>query len=154
MLEPSGYDAAMVVPGRAVAVTLLLFPLAACSGGKAASSEPTVPVASTAIPTICATTPEPEGRVVVVIIDDVVNGYGSLSLRADGNLTPGIVRLEVVGDVDNASPLGVSIVRDGFTVGSIDGVAAGETCGIDLQVSEGIYHITDGDRDVEFTIEP
>ena len=48
----------------------------------------------------------------------------------------------------------VTILRDGFPVGTVVGVEAGETCGIDLEVSEGVYHVTDGERDVEFTIEP
>ena len=89
-----------------------------------------------------------------VTIDDVVDGFGSLGLQADGGLTPGIVRVEVTGDPGNASPLGVSILRDGIPVGSVDGVEPGQTCGVDLEVSEGVYHITDGDRDVEFTVGP
>lgn len=89
-----------------------------------------------------------------VNIDDVVGGFGSLGLRADGGLTPGIVRIEVTGDVENASALGVTILRDGVPVGAVDGVGAGETCGIDIEVSEGTYHVTDGDRDVEFVVGP
>ncbi len=89
-----------------------------------------------------------------VTIDDVVDGFGSLGLRADGGLTPGIVRVEVTGDAANALALGVTILRDGFPVGTVVGVEAGETCGIDLEVSEGVYHVTDGERDVEFTVEP
>ena len=89
-----------------------------------------------------------------VTIDDVVDGFGSLGLRAAGGLTPGIVRVEVTGDVANASPLGVTILRDDIPVGTVFGVDAGETCGIDLDVSAGVYRITDGDRNVEFTVEP
>jgi hypothetical protein len=100
------------------------------------------------------TTLAPEGRLVSVTIDDVVDGFGSLGLQADGGLTPGIVRVELTGDANNASPLGVSILRDGVLVGTVVGVSAGETCGIDLEVTAGVYHVTDGDRDVEFTIEP
>jgi hypothetical protein len=91
---------------------------------------------------------------VSVTIDDVVDGFGSLGLQADGGLTPGIVRVEVIGDPANASPLGVTILRDGIPVATVDGVGAGETCGIDLEVSEGVYHITDGERDVDFTVGP
>ncbi len=139
---------------RCLGFTVLLLSLAACSADKAASPETTVPTSSTEAPTTCVTTPAPEGRVVSVTIDDVVDGFGSLGLRADGGLTPGIVRVEIVGDIGNASALGVTIVRDGSPVATVSGVAAGETCGIDLEVSAGVYHVTDGDRDVEFTIEP
>ena len=89
-----------------------------------------------------------------VTIDDVVNGYGSLGLQADGDLTPGIVRIEVTGDVENASALGVTILLDAVQVAKVDGVEAGETCGIDIEVGEGTYHVTDGDRDVEFVVGP
>ncbi len=137
-----------------LAFAVVLLALGACSDGKTASNDTTVPPSSTEPPTVCATTPAPEGRLVSVTIDDVVGGFGSLGLQADGGLTPGVVRVEVTGDVDNASPLGVTILRDGDQVATVSGVGAGETCGIDLDVTAGVYHITDGDRDVEFTVEP
>ena len=138
----------------AIGVAVLLLSIAACSDAKSAEPESTEPAVSTAPPTSCATTSAVEGRVVRVNIDDVVGGFGSLGLRADGGLTPGIVRIEVTGDVENASALGVTILRDGVPVGAVDGVGAGETCGIDIEVSEGTYHVTDGDRDVEFVVGP
>ena len=61
--------------------------------------------------------------------------------------------MEVTGDPANAAPLGVTILRDDTPVGAVFGVDAGETCGIDLEVSAGVYRITDGDRNVEFTVE-
>ena len=149
-----GYAAAMTPVRRSVAFVVVLVSLAACSDDNTTSSDLTLPTATTEAPTQCATAPAPEGRLVSVTIDDVVNGYGSLGLQADGNLTPGIVRVEVIGDVENALPLGVTILRDGTPVATVVGVEAGETCGIDLEVTEGVYHVTDGDRDVEFTIEP
>lgn len=139
---------------RRLALSLiLLIAVGACSDDDAGPSDASEQAASTTPATECATTPAPDGRLVRVTIDDVVDGFGSLGLAADGGLTPGTVRIEVTGDVGNASPLGVSIVRDGVEVATVDGVAAGETCGIDLEVSEGTYHVTDGDRDVEFTVE-
>ena len=141
----------MIAARTTIALACLLVATVACADEKAEAPAPT---ASTAPPTICATTPATEGRVVRVTIDDLVGGFGSLGLQADGNLTPGIVRIEVTGDVANAMPLGVTILRDGFPVGIVDGVGAGETCGLDLEVSEGIYHVTDGDRDVEFAVGP
>ena len=140
---------------RSIGLALVLLSVTACSDDKAATSpESSVPTASTEEPTRCVTTPAPEGRLVSVTIDDVVDGFGSLRLQADGGLTPGIVRVEVTGDAANASPLGVTILRDDTPVGAVFGVDAGETCGIDLEVSAGVYRITDGDRNVEFTIEP
>ena len=143
----------MTPVSRSIGFVIVLLSLAACSDDNT-STESIAPTSSTEAPTECATTPAPEGRLVSVTIDDVVDGFGSLGLKADGGLTPGIVRVEVSGDVDNALPLGVTILRDGVPVGTVVGVGAGETCGIDLEVTAGVYHVTDGDRDVEFTIEP
>ncbi len=136
---------------RTAGLALLLLATVACSDDKAA---PATSSTSTVPPTTCATTPAPDGRLVSVTIDDVVDGFGSLGLRANDGLTPGIIRVELIGDDENASPLGVTILLDGIPVGTIVGVGPGDTCGIDLEVSEGVYHITDGDRDVEFTVGP
>lgn len=134
-----------------VGFALLLLATVACSDDKAA---PITSTTSAVPPTSCATTPAPDGRLVSVTLDDVVAGFGSLGLRADDGLTPGIVRIELIGDAENASPVGVAILLDSSPVATIDGVGPGETCGIDVEVSEGVYHITDGDRDVEFTVGP
>ena len=148
------YDALMISIRYSIGVAFVLLSISACSDDKAARSpESAVPSASTEEPTRCVTTPAPDGRLISVTIDDVVDGFGSLGLRADGGLTPGVVRVEVTGDAANASPLGVTILRDDIPVGAVFGVGAGETCGIDLEVSAGVYRITDGDRNVEFTVE-
>jgi len=147
-----GYDIAMTAARSTFVCAFLLVLAVACTDEKAEPA-PTTPVV-TAAPTICATTPATEGRVVRVTIDDVVGGFGRLGLRADSGLTPGIVRIEVSGDIANAMPLGVTILRDGIPVGVVDGVGAGETCGIDLEVAEGTYRVTDGDLSVEFAVGP
>ncbi|MCE9621775.1 MAG: hypothetical protein K8R99_05460 [Actinomycetia bacterium] len=132
--------------------------MAACSDDTSSSSQSTettqAPTTTWLPASVCVTTPAPDGRVVSVTIDDVVGGFGSFGLQADGGLTPGIVRVEVTGDINNASPMGVTILRDGSPVATVSGVAAGETCGIDLEVTAGVYHVTNGDSDVEFTVEP
>lgn len=128
----------------------VMLTVVACSDDSAQSTSTT----STVPATECVDTAAPDGRLVRVTIDDIVDGFGSLGLRADGGLTPGVVRLEVIGEPDNAAPLGVTVLLDGVPVATVDGVAPGATCGIDLIVGEGVYHITDGERDVEFTVEP
>lgn len=125
---------------------------AACSDdGGSSSSAPTTVVA-----TVCVTTPPPDGRLVHVTLDDVVDGFGSLGSRSNSGLTPGIVRVELEADAENAGAASVRILLGEAQVASIDGVPAGQTCGIDLQVDTGTYRIVDdaGDQDVEFEVEP
>jgi|CXWL01.1.fsa_nt_gi hypothetical protein len=140
-----------MIAARSIALLTIMLTPAACSNGEGDGQS----AATTTVPaTVCVDTAAPEGRGVRVTIDDVVGGFGSLSLRADGGLTPGVVRIEVTAEPDNAAPLGVTVVFDGVVVATVAGVEPGATCGIDLTVSEGVYHVTDGDRDVEFTVEP
>lgn len=129
---------------------LLLVPmsLAACSDDKT-----TTPPTATVPPTVCVTTPAPEDRLVHVTVDDIVGGFGSMGSRADSGLTPGEVRVELEADAENAGPTSVRIMKDGAEVSMIGGVAAGETCGIDLAVEVGLYQILgDNDQDVEFEV--
>lgn len=133
---------------------LLLVPvvLAACSDDKGSTATTTLPV--TTLPaTVCVTTPAPDGRLVHVTLDDVVDGFGSLGSRSSSGLTPGVIRVELEADSENAGPASVRITKDGAVVTTIDGVVAGETCGIDLDVSVGTYVILgEGDQDVEFEV--
>ena len=128
---------------------LLVVPMfIACSDDmKAAPPTTTVP------PTACVTTPGPEDRLVHVTVDDVVNGFGSMGSRANSDLTPGVVRVELEADPENRGLTSVRIMKDGTEVATIQGVTAGETCGIDLEVDVGTYQILgDADQDVEFEV--
>ena len=129
---------------------LLVVPMlfAACSDDDTATT-----ATSTVAPTVCVTTPAPEGRLVHVTVDDVVGGFGSMGSRSNSGLTPGVVRVELEADAENAGPTSVRITKDGADVTTISGVAAGETCGIDLQVEVGLYVILgEGDQDTEFEV--
>lgn len=129
---------------------LLVMPMlvAACSDDKKAA-----PPTTAVPPTVCVTTPGPEDRLVHVTVDDVVSGFGSMGSRANSGLTPGVVRVELEADVENAGPTSVRIMKAGAEVATIRGVAAGETCGIDLEVGVGTYQILgDADQDVEFEV--
>lgn len=131
-------------------LTLLLavpMVIAACSDDKSAAPSATVPA------TVCATSAAPDGRLVHVTLDDVVNGFGSLGSRSNSGLTPGLVRIELEGDAKNAGPAAVQILKDGTEVATIAGVAPGATCGIDLEVDIGKYQIlNDAGQDVEFEV--
>ena len=129
---------------------LLVVPMfiSACTDDKEAA-----PPTTSVPPTACVTTPGPEDRLVHVTVDDVVNGFGSMGSRANSDLTPGVVRVELEADVENAGPTSVRIMKDGTEVAAIQGVTAGETCGIDLEVTVGAYQILgDADQDVEFEV--
>lgn len=125
--------------------------VAACSDDGGSVAVPTTTVAAT----VCVTTPPADGRLVHVTLDDVVGGFGSLGSRSSSGLTPGTVRVELEADEENATPSTVRILLGDVQVASIDGVPAGQTCGIDLQVEAGTYRIVDdaGDHDVEFEVE-
>lgn len=125
---------------------------ATCSDDGGTSAAPTT---TTVVATVCVTTPPPDGRLVHVTLDDVVGGFGSLGARSSSGLTPGSVRVELEADAENATPSSVRILLADVQVASIDGVPAGQTCGIDLQVEAGTYRIVDdaGDHDVEFEVE-
>ena len=129
---------------------LLVVPmlLAACSNDEAAA-----PTAPTAAPTECVTTAAPDGRLVHVTLDDIVGGFGSLGSRSNSGLTPGVVRVELEADAENAGPASVRIMKGGAEVATIAGVAAGTTCGIDLEVAVGTYQILgEADQDTEFEV--
>ncbi|HQZ37002.1 MAG TPA: hypothetical protein PK020_21435 [Ilumatobacteraceae bacterium] len=122
--------------------------LAACSDDKAAS-----PPTSTAPPTVCVTTAAPDGRLVHVTLDDIVGGFGSLGSRANSGLTPGVIRVELEADAENAGPASIRIMKAGAEVATITGVVAGATCGIDLSVTAGTYQVLgDADQDTEFEV--
>jgi len=88
-----------------------------------------------------------------VTLDDIVGGFGSLGSRSNSGLTPGVVRVELEADVENAGLASVRIMKDGAEVATIASVAAGATCGIDLEVAVGTYQILgEGDQDVEFEV--
>jgi len=129
---------------------LLIVPvfLVACSKDEAAT-----PPTPTAPATVCVTTPAPEGRLVHLTLDDTVDGFGSLGSRANSGLTPGMVRVELEADAENATPSSIRIQLDGADVAAIQGVDAGDTCGIDLEVVIGVYHVLDDfGHDVEFDV--
>ena len=129
---------------------LLVVPmaLAACS-----DDETSTPTTAALPATVCVTTPVPEGRLIHVTLDDVVGGFGSLGSRASSGLTPGVVRVELEADAENAGLASVRIIKDGAEVSTIAGVAAGATCGIDLNVTVGTYQIFgDADQDVAFEV--
>jgi hypothetical protein len=136
----------------AVLLLVLVMVGSACSDD-AGSSGGTI-AAVTLPATVCATDPAPDGRLVHVTLDDVVGGFGSFGSRSDSGLTPGVVRVELEADGENAAPASVRILLGDAQVASIDGVAAGQTCGIDVTVEVGTYRVVDdaGDRDVEFDV--
>jgi len=142
----------------------LAFLLVACSDGGSSSTtssatavdDPTT-VATDDLANLpatdCVTTPPPEHRLVHITLDDMQAGFGSLGSRANDGLTPGVIRVELEADAENAGPVGVLIQKDGQTVATIGGVEPGDTCGIDLDVTEGQYVVFDGTNDVAIVIE-
>jgi hypothetical protein len=129
---------------------LLVVPMffAACSDDTSSS-----PTTTPLVATVCVATAAPDDRLVHVTLDDIVGGFGSLGSRSSSGLTPGVVRVELEADGENAGPASVRIMKDGAEVATIQGVAAGATCGIDLDVVVGTYQILgEADQDVEFEV--
>ncbi len=88
-----------------------------------------------------------------VTLDDVVGGFGRFGTRSSDGLTAGVVRVELEADAQNAGPASIRILKAGAEVATIAGVAAGATCGIDLDVTAGTYQVLGGaDQTAEFEV--
>ncbi len=105
--------------------------------------------------TECATAEADASRTVTVKVDDVVDGFGSLGSQTPSGLTPGSVRLAVEADEENEEPVDVTLSLGGETVAEVNGVEAGATCGIDVDLEAGDYVVTSNrneDQDAEFSV--
>ena len=105
--------------------------------------------------TECATAEADANRTVTVKVDDVVDGFGSLGSQTPSGLTPGSVRLAVEADEENEEPVDVTLSLGGETVAEVNGVEAGTTCGIDVDLEAGDYVVTSNrneDQDAEFSV--
>lgn len=128
---------------------VLMLPLLLVGCSDDGASLPSITVA----PTQCVTTPVPEGRLVHITVDDTVGGFGGLGSQASGGLTPGTLRIELEADAENATRSSIRVQLNGADVASISGVAAGDTCGIDVEVGLGTYHVLDEyGHDVDFEV--
>lgn len=112
--------------------------------------------ASTAAPvaaTECAASAVDASRTITVRVDVIDDGgFGSIGTRIPSHLTPGPARLDVeVADDDEEPPL-VVLSRDGTDVATLDDVAPGTTCGVDIEVEAGEYTITFLDKTKTFTV--
>lgn len=108
--------------------------------------------ASTAA-TGCAPSAVDASRTITVRVDVIDDGgFGSIGTRIPSHLTPGSARLDVeVADDDEEPPL-VVLSRDGTDVVTVDDVAPGTTCGVDIEVEAGEYTITFLDKTKTFTV--
>lgn len=102
--------------------------------------------------TACAVGSFDAGQTVIVHDDDLVGGFGSFGTRTPSGLQAGTVRISVEADAENAGPVSVAITLDGARVGSIDGVASGSTCAIDVDLVAGHYDVTDGQQKAGFDV--
>jgi hypothetical protein len=121
--------------------------LLSCSGGDGSTQLPT-----TLPPTTCASDAPTGQPVVRVAVVDPTDGAGSMSLVAQGDVAAGTVRLVVEADATNADVTRVVVTRDATEVAEVRGVAAGDTCGIDVQLAAGQYTAASGGRSVAFTV--
>jgi hypothetical protein len=130
---------------------LLLLPAAglllSCSGGDGSTQLPT-----TLPPTTCAADAPTGQPVVRVSVVDPTDGVGSMGLVAQGRVVAGVVRLVVEADAANADVTQVVVTRDDAEVVVVRGVAAGDTCGVDVQLDAGDYAAASGGRSVAFTV--
>jgi hypothetical protein len=132
---------------------LLLLPVmfgAACSDDAGTGGGT---IAAVTLPaTVCATGDFDAGRTIVVHDDDLVGGFGSFGTRTPSDLAAGTVRISVEADAENAAPANVTVTLDGQPVTAINGVAAGSTCGVDVDLVAGHYELTNGQQSAGFDI--
>jgi hypothetical protein len=120
-----------------------------CSGGSSSAQLPT-----TLPPTACATDAPVGVPVVKVTVASPVDGTGSMSLLTQGSVLAGTVRLVVEADATNDDVTDVAVTRgpDASEVVVVRGVAAGDTCGVDVELAAGAYTAASGGRSVQFSV--
>lgn len=87
-----------------------------------------------------------------VSVADPTGGVGSMSLVTLGSVVAGTVRLVVEADPANSDSVDVAVRRAGVEVTVVRGVAAGDSCGVDVQLQAGDYTAASGGRSVGFTV--
>jgi hypothetical protein len=127
-----------------LAVILAALAIPACSSSKSA-----VEVVSSSIAdvpaTTCATSAADEGRTVTIKVDDLVGGFGGIGSRTPSGLSAGTIRVAIEADAENAGPVDAVLhadSADGAAITTIRGVAAGTTCGVDVDLQAGHYVVT------------
>lgn len=127
-----------------VPVVLLLV---SCSGGSSSAQLPT-----TLPPTVCAADAPAGVPVVRLSVAVPTGGVGSMSMVTLGSVVAGTVRLVVEADRANPGAVDVAVTRGGVDVMVVRGVAAGDSCGVDVQLEAGEYTASSGGRSVTFTV--
>lgn len=94
--------------------------------------------------TSCLAGVSDEDTAVVIKVDDIVSGFGSIGSRSP-RPTAGPVRIEVRADAENRGPVSVTLHRstaDGAAVTEITGVRAGTSCAVQVDLAAGTYVAT------------
>lgn len=134
---------------RLAATVLCCVALCSCSGGSSSAQLPT-----TLPPTTCAADVPVGVPVVKVTVAAPADGVGSMSLVTEGAVVAGTVRLVVEADPTNVDVTDVTVTvgPDATEVMVVRGVAAGDTCGVDVQLAAGAYTAASGGRSVQFAV--
>lgn len=95
-------------------------------------------------PTVCLPGVTDDSKSVILKIDDLVSGFGSIGSRSPSPKA-GPVRIEVRADAENRGPATVTLHRDtaeGAVVTEVVGVAAGQSCAVEVVLAAGTYAVT------------
>lgn len=130
------------------AVLVITSVLAACSGSGTAQLPTTLP------PTKCVEGAGDASRTVRVEVVAPSQGSGELSANVPGGLTAGTLRIVVAADASNADVAEVRLTSGDAEVVVVRGVAAGDSCAVDLEVAAGRYTAAAAGRSVHFDVQP
>jgi ABC-type glycerol-3-phosphate transport system substrate-binding protein len=121
------------------AVLVITSVLAACSGSGTAQLPTTLP------PTKCVEGAGDASRTVRVEVVAPSQGSGELSAN---------VRIVVAADASNADVAEVRLTSGDAEVVVVRGVAAGDSCAVDLELAAGRYTAAAAGRSVDFDVQP
>ena len=128
--------------------------MAALLGTACSGSDGTVQLPTTLPATKCVVGPTDESRLIIFTVTAPADGSAGLSAVAPSTLSAGPVRVVVEADVSNAEVSEVRVVSGEAEVTVIRGVAAGDSCAVDLELPAGRYTATSGGRSVDFDVQP
>ncbi|MEY4174383.1 MAG: hypothetical protein RI900_1548 [Actinomycetota bacterium] len=123
--------------------------LASCSGSGGTAQLPTTLPA-----TKCVGGPADGSRLITFTVIAPADGSAGLSAVAPSDVTAGPVRIVVEADASNAEVTQLRIASGDAEVVVIRGVAAGDSCAVDLELAAARYTASAGGRSVDFDIQP
>ena len=146
------------------ASALAIAGLAGCSSGDASSpatAEVTIPGTTDRADTVetdvlpvddCLPAPADDSDYIRLRVTELGGDTGSMGSRTPSSLEPGTIRVVVEADEDNVEAVDVTVEGAAGTVHTFTAVAAGTSCGADVELAAGEYTTRSGGRKTTFHI--